>query len=299
TIKKVFFSFLSTCIKIINKFISTSMHVYASNAAFFMIIAAIPTTMLMFSAVSLIPQVDIDAFLDNILILVPNIPYIKSAINKCLSIAEKLATPSLLSINAIFSFGAASGVLHSLSFAIKKTHGYDNRFSFLKLRIHSIFNVLLLLVLIIIIGITFLLGGLVENIIFIYFPFAYDMVEHILSFKYPIATLMLIVFLLLLYSSSTDFKRPIKTNIIGAIIATLLWILTSFGFSIYFTLIPLQSSIYGSLISVVIVMLWLWAVFMIILGGSTINEILFPQNKIKLRDTEKIKKIITETIIEK
>lgn len=280
SIKKI----IDTIYKTIQKFIGTSMHVYAANASYFMIIAAIPTIMLMFSAFSLIPQGSIDTFFDNLNVLIPDIPYIKETIDNLMNIAKGLASPSLISLNVLAALIATSGVLHSLSFAIKKTHGFNNRFNFLKLRLLSLFNVLLFLAIMILMIIALLLGDSILFVLKKYLPYAYDIVKIILSYKYPVAFIGIMLFFLSFYTTSTDFKRPIKANIYGSVIATLLWMLTSIGFSIWFNFFPMNANIYGPLISVVIIMLWLWVVFMIILAGATFNEILYPQVYYNLKE---------------
>lgn len=279
-IKKI----ISTVFKTAQKFIGTSMHIYAANASYFMIIAAIPTIMLMFSALSLIPEGSIDTFFNNLDVLVPDIPYIKETIDNFMNIAKGLASPSLISLNVLAAIIATSGVLHSLSFAVKKTHGFNNRFNFLKLRILSLFNVLLFLAIMILMIIALLLGDSILLMLKKYLPHAYDIVRTILSYKYPVAFLAIILFFLSFYTTSTDFKRPIRANIYGSILSTVLWMIASMGFSIWFNIFPMNTNIYGPLISVVIIMIWLWIVFMIILVGATFNEILYPQVYYNIKD---------------
>lgn len=264
-------------VKVVEKFIATSMHIYAANASYFMIIAAVPTTMLLISCLSLIPNVSIDTFFENVDVLIPNIPYVRRIVDYCMGVARSLASPSLISLNIGAAIIATSGVLHSLSFAIKKTHGYNDRFNFIKLRVISLLNVIIFIVLIVVMLIAFLFGDMISNALDDYIPITIDFVKKLLSYRYSVAFIMLVLFLLSFYMTSTDFKRPFRANFWGAVIASILWIFTSIGFSLYFTYVPILNNIYGSLFSVVVVMIYLWAVFMIILAGATCNEILYPQ----------------------
>ena len=64
----------------------------------------------------------------------------------------------------------------------------------------------------------------------------------------------------------TSWRSP------GALVATILWLVASFGFSFYVTNFSSYGATYGSLASVVVLLLWLWLTFYIILLGAAINE---------------------------
>jgi membrane protein len=58
---------------------------------------------------------------------------------------------------------------------------------------------------------------------------------------------------------------------IGAVVATLLWVLASVGFSLYVSLFGNYAKTYGALAGVVVMLLWLWITSYAVLLGAEIN----------------------------
>lgn len=57
----------------------------------------------------------------------------------------------------------------------------------------------------------------------------------------------------------------------GAIVATLLWLLVSAGFSLYVTLFANYAKTYGALAGIIVVLMWLWLTSYAVLFGAEIN----------------------------
>lgn len=66
---------------------------------------------------------------------------------------------------------------------------------------------------------------------------------------------------------------------IGAVVATLLWMLVSWGFSFYVAHFGSYNETYGSLGAVVILMLWFWLTAMTVLIGAELNAEMEHQTK--------------------
>jgi uncharacterized membrane protein YqjE len=57
----------------------------------------------------------------------------------------------------------------------------------------------------------------------------------------------------------------------GAIVATLLWLLVSVGFSLYVTLFASYAKTYGALAGIVVLLMWLWLTSYAVLFGAELN----------------------------
>lgn len=78
--------------------------------------------------------------------------------------------------------------------------------------------------------------------------------------------------LAVLYRVAPDRDSPkFRWVSVGAVVATLLWILASVGFSLYVTLFGNYAKTYGALAGVVIMLLWLWITSYAVLLGAEIN----------------------------
>ena len=97
----------------------------------------------------------------------------------------------------------------------------------------------------------------------------------ITSFFLRIRTLITISALfsvfLLLYKFIPKHKMSLKSQIPGAIFSSIAWIITSFVFSIYIDVFKGFSNTYGSLTSIILIMMWIYICMYIILLGAEIN----------------------------
>lgn len=92
-------------------------------------------------------------------------------------------------------------------------------------------------------------------------------------FRWPILALLVIVLLAFIYKIAPSRDRPeFKWTTWGAVIATLLWLGGSALFSLYVDNFGSYAKTYGSLASVVILMLWFYLTVFIILLGAEINS---------------------------
>jgi membrane protein len=88
-------------------------------------------------------------------------------------------------------------------------------------------------------------------------------------------TLLLIamsVMLAVLYRIAPDRRAPkFRWVSVGALVATVIWLLASFGFSIYVENFGSYGETYGALAGVVVLLLWLWITMFVVLFGAEIN----------------------------
>lgn len=279
-IKNVFINLFNSIIIIFRLFFACQMPLYSANAAFFLIISGIPISMLLFSTISLIPNVKIDVLIENINFLFPNLPYVRYVVNHIIKIARELAAKSVISVNLILTIIAGSTALYSFIIGIRRIHGITRKSNFFSLRIISIANMFVFFISVILMVFAFLLGSMIIGFIEKYFPFAENMINNIFGYRYIIAFLILFTLMISTYTISTNFERKIKHNIIGASISTLSWLIISNIFSIYFKKFPINVSVYGSLAGIVLVLFWLFICINIIFLGATINEFCYPEKRI-------------------
>ena len=83
---------------------------------------------------------------------------------------------------------------------------------------------------------------------------------------------IMLVALALLYRIGPDRDAPkIRWATPGAVIATVLWIVASIGFSLYVDNFSSYNKTYGSLAGVVVLLLWFWITALVVLLGAEIN----------------------------
>ena len=102
-----------------------------------------------------------------------------------------------------------------------------------------------------------------------------DWLENLISWtRWVLLAFIVISFLSLIYKFAPA-RRPVPETrwvMPGAILATLLWLLASWGFSFYVSNFGNYGEMYGAISAVVVLMLWLFLTSFIILIGAELNS---------------------------
>jgi membrane protein len=90
--------------------------------------------------------------------------------------------------------------------------------------------------------------------------------------RFLLVAVVVAIALAVLYRIAPDRDAPkFRWVSVGAVVATVLWLLASIGFSIYVANFSNYAKTYGALASVVILLFWLWITAYAILLGAEIN----------------------------
>ena len=90
--------------------------------------------------------------------------------------------------------------------------------------------------------------------------------------RWPLLAAVVVVVFSLIYRYAPYRKAPeFKWVFVGAGVATLLWLIASWGFSFYVSNFGNYGEMYGSIAAVVILLLWLYLTSFIILLGAELN----------------------------
>ena len=90
--------------------------------------------------------------------------------------------------------------------------------------------------------------------------------------RWVLIAVLIMVALAVLYRVAPDRDAPkMRWASPGAIVATLLWLIVSVGFSLYVTLFASYAKTYGALAGIVVLLMWLWLTSYAVLFGAEIN----------------------------
>ncbi len=138
------------------------------------------------------------------------------------------------------------------------------------------------------------MGELLLNQLTLWFSLSMDTLLILSALRYLAPTFILIIYFSLFYKVVPNLRLPFRIILIGAIFTTLGWLTISTLFSFYVNNFANYTRVYGSLGSIIALLLWMNISSMIILIGAEIN-ILVRGNK-----NQRFKKDLTiqEKIIE-
>lgn len=242
-------------------FTDNDISLYSAQASFFMLISAIPFFMLLLGFAKYFIPFQKSEILNAMQHFLPQDIYVFGAdiINEIFS----KSPTSVISITAVTSLWSASRGIRSLIAGLNSINGTPSS-GFIKERFAAfLYTFLFLLVLVFTLIIL-----LAEKIIFR---------EFYLNFQTPILFLLLVVFFSASYAYLPKNKSSFKSQLPGALICAVGWVLFSWFYSLYIDNFSNFSYIYGSLGAIVLSMLWLYVCINIFLCCAEFNHILNNQ----------------------
>ena len=182
--------------------------------------------------------------------------------------ARRTALGIGLIISILIALWSASGGISNMLTAITTAYDEEEKRGFIKKRLLSLaLTVGAILFMLIMLGIVAVLPPLLNSI---FGSGALKWVFQILGWL----VLMVIVMVVLgiLYRIAPDRDAPkIKWVSVGAVVATVIWLLASIGFSIYSSTFGNYAKTYGVFAGIVVLLFWLWLTAYAILLGAEIN----------------------------
>ena len=274
-------------IKFVNKATADSVPAYAAQVAFFVMRSFFPFMMLLVMIVSKLSVMNTNV-LGYILRVVPS--GLESYVAYIVDDVVNANVQSFTLITVFVSLWSAAKGIQALSTGLNKIYGVEqNKNYFLVRLICALYTLVFMVLCIVVIAIQAFGSQIAHKIIDNYPAFA-DATLLILSLKNVVTFLVIFVFLLLIY-----YQLP---NRRGHMLA---WMLMTRGFSVYIKYSADNSKMYGSMTSVVLIIIWLYIGMQIVLYGAEINYYLSDliwkyrekyhmKKKAKREEKQKIKK---------
>lgn len=248
---------------------SLSMRAAAFSYNFFL--ALFPAIIFFFT---IIPYIPIAGFQDNLLELMQNFIPKKAydAVEETLFDIVKRPRGGLLSLGFIMAMYFSTNGIHSLIAAFNQTrHTIETR-SWIKQRLISIVLVFILSLLVIIAIVLITLGPVALDFLvkhnMLRVSFSYYL---IIAGKWIISSAMLFFAFSFLYYMAPAAESRFRFISPGSTLSTVLTILASVGFNYYVNSISQYNTLYGSIGTLIIIMVWIFFNAMIVLIGFELN----------------------------
>ena len=250
---------------------------YAAEAAYFSIISFIPFLIFLIELIKL-SKIDKSTIY---IILNEIFPFYISDI--VFNLIEEIYNISIMPISfSIFIIIWSSGKgFYSLSKGIKKIYKVNIKNTFI-LRVKGTLYVIILTIFILL----FLLLIVLGKSLYILCMQRYYQISFFIFVLYKLKNVFLILFMTIFVNYLYKFISYKKENIhlIGAFFSAMFWHIISYSITIYLNITNNFSFLYGSLSSIILIMLWIYFVMYIILIGAEINNLISDNNKkIKLK----------------
>ena len=256
---------------------------YAAKCAYFTFLSFIPFVLLL---LSLIKYMNIDR---------STLEYILEAFlptmtkNGVVDIIQEMYSKSFqtISISAIFTLWSAANSFYALTLGLSSVYRSENKKNFILLRIKGVVGTIIIIFTIIMVMILLVFGNRISLTVEENFPNFSEIINFILSIRSLLVIISLFIIFVLMYRFVPDHQKgnSLKSQVPGAIFASIGWFVLSYFFSIYIDIFTNFSVIYGSLTTIILIMMWLYAIIYMILIGAEINVIV-AKRKTKLNDSK-------------
>lgn len=242
---------------------------FAAQAAYFTLFSFVPFVMLL---LALVPYtvLEEEMILYWILQILPQENQLQSFIR---SIVEEVygRSGAMLPISVVLALWAAGRGVMALGDGMDAIYHLDGSAGYFKKRIRASFHTLVFFVAIVSGLILLVFGKTIQNLITTYIPIVGRITAIILNMRALISVVLFIIVFAMIYRFVPNRKCSIRTQIPGAIFSAVAWSGFSLGFSIYIDVYRAFSNMYGSLTTLILIMLWLYICMYIILLGAKIN----------------------------
>lgn len=253
------------------------MRAYAAQGALYVIMSMVPCIMLFLTLIQftsitkanilLAVQELFPETIDTLVVTIVNEVYSQSI--------------SIIPITAVLTIWAASRGVLAMTNGMNYVYGSKETRGYIYLRIRSGLYTVIFLAAIVFTLVLLVFGNSISIIVSEYIPLIMPLIDAIISIRVVFA----LGFLSLVFATAYTFLPNTKLSLLkqfpGAIVSSLCWLICSFAFSMYLDIFKGFVDMYGSLTTIVLIMLWLNYCMYFMLLGAKLNVLLFSNKEEK------------------
>ncbi len=182
--------------------------------------------------------------------------------------------PNLLSVGVLVTIWSASRGVNAFITGLNIAYGVKDKRSWFKVQGVAVMMTLASLLMVLVAFAVLLLGGKIGYVIANYLHIGkyYDLLSS--GLRWPLAAAVIMLTVGVNFYVLPDVKQRFKFIAPGSILGTLLWLLVTWGFTVYAGHFGNYNATYGSIGGVIVLMTWLYLSALIFLIGGQINAIL-------------------------
>lgn len=256
--------------KITKKIAGDHVSAYAAQSAFFMMLSLVPILLLLMTLVRYTPVTQA-----NIIEVAYEI-FPKTVSSTIISIINEVynQTGTAISVSILVAIWSAGKGVMAMSNGLNAIRGTQETRNYFVVRIRAGIYILLFLLAIILSLVLLGFGNSISLLINQHAPVLQYIFDFIIEIRTVVMILVLALFSTCIYQFLPNKRGKLKNQLPGAIFTAFGWTFASFLFSVYLDIFKGFSNMYGSLTTIVIIMLWLYFCMYVMLLGGEINDML-------------------------
>lgn len=250
-----------------NRIAEDHVGAYAAQSSYFMILSFIPFILLVMTSVKYTPLTE--SMVNNWLMqIIPD--EFQSFVQGIIREVYAKST-AVVPISAILTLWSAGKGIMGLTNGVNSIYHVTETRNYIISRIRAAFYTLLFILGIVLTMILLVFGNQIQGALETYVPVVARITQSIINMRTTISLAAMSLIFLMIYKFLPNRKASFKSQLPGAVITAIAWSAFSLGFSIYVDRANSLANMYGSLTTVVLIMLWMYFCMYIILIGAEIN----------------------------
>lgn len=246
---------------------------YAAQTAFFFLLCMIPIILLLLTLVQYTPVTKADVMTAVIQVFPSSVDsLITSIVNQVYN--QSTGVVPITIIVALWSAG--KGVL-AMSSGLNCVYNCQETRNYIFLRIRATLYTVMFILVIILLLVLSVFGNSLNILIEEHVPIMKNMADWLIRARIVITPIVMLTFLMLIYKFLPNRKDKYRKQLPGAVFATIGWMVVSWVFSVYVDIFQGFSSMYGSLTTIMLIMMWLYFCMYSILLGGELNVMLYDK----------------------
>lgn len=258
----------------VRSFYDDQMTHHAGALTYYALMSLFPALLLALSLLGLVGQYPstYDAILGYLRDVVPEavLEPLDGSLRSALEAKGTAATT--LAIGVVLAFYGSTGALEAARRALNVVFETSGGRSFIRRKLIDIISTTVLMTMVLVsLVLAFIGGGLAEDLLgFIGLGEDVALIWNLARWPAAIAMAML-VFSFVYYVTPDVQHRSFRWVTPGAVVAVLLWLAASYGFSLYLSRVADVGAIYGTFAGAILLVGWLWLTNVAMLFGAELN----------------------------
>ncbi|HEY0970850.1 MAG TPA: YihY/virulence factor BrkB family protein, partial [Gemmatimonadales bacterium] len=180
--------------------------------------------------------------------------------------------PGLMSVGALLALWAGSNVFNALAGALNRAYDAEETRPWWKTRLMAIAMVIISGVVVLTATITILAGQEIIDWVGTRLGLPAATRAALIVAQYAIALLSIVALLWVTYLLLPCVKQSKRQVLVGAVVATVLWLIVTFGFRFYVANFGNYDKTYGTIGGVIVLLTWMYLTMLVLLVGGEINS---------------------------
>ena len=249
----------------------SNVNVFASSSAYFMFLSIIPIIILLCSLLPLttLQKSDLLKAVSEVMPS-PIVPMMSSLIESLYN-----STVGVTSVAAIVTVWSASKGMLSIMRGLNAMNGVVEDRNYFVQRILASFYTILLLIVLLLSLVFMVFGTTLVRLLNDRIPILDHLMSIAMHFKPLFSWGILTLVFMVIYAYVPNVKLKLTKQFPGALFTAISWNLFSWGFSAYIERFN-DFGVYGSLSTIIVVMMWLYFCMYLLLVGAHINRFAVP-----------------------